>query len=447
MKYHRSWAQIEIALANAEYGYFFGPDASIDVAITTPKSGDTFDPGNAITIEATATDAEGTITKVDFYQNGIKLGTDTTAPYAFNWSNAAEGTYELTAIATNNSNISKTSSGVSLVVGNSAPVASFTFDPQEGSAPLPISVDASLSSDVDNDPLTYTWDFGDGTTGSGITATHTYSSAGNYTITLTVSDAQASDTDAATIEVTNIVREDIILTYKNGSSSTSDGEIKPVLKLQNIGTSGIPFEELTVKYWFTHETQENFGFNVDYAQVGSSNVIGTFTKNTPALDRATFYTEIGFRNAAGTLAPGTNSGEIQLRLVNQPWSNFNETNDFSFSNTINFEENTNITVYKNGKLIWGIEPSNEVLSTPEFDKYVFSVYPNPAKDVINITSDRQLKDAQISLIDLTGKIVKSIRMRATQNMRFAINQVAAGLYMIQIKDSNGPSQIKKIVIK
>ena len=86
------------------------------VSITSPSNGATFTAPASITINATASDTDGTVTKVDFYQNGSFLGTDTTSPYSFTWSNVGAGTYSLTAVATDNSNATGTSPPVSIIV-------------------------------------------------------------------------------------------------------------------------------------------------------------------------------------------------------------------------------------------------------------------------------------------------------------------------------------------
>jgi len=48
--------------------------------------------------------------------------------------------------------------------------------------------DASATTDIDSEELTYLWDFGDSTNADTINTSHDYTSAGNFTVTLTVTD-------------------------------------------------------------------------------------------------------------------------------------------------------------------------------------------------------------------------------------------------------------------
>ena len=67
-----------------------------------------------------------------------------------------------------------------------------------------VNLDASSSTDLDSDALSYSWDFGDGSVVEiGVTASHVYSSVGNYTVTLTVTDEHgAQGTDTLSVGVT-----------------------------------------------------------------------------------------------------------------------------------------------------------------------------------------------------------------------------------------------------
>ena len=78
--------------------------------------------------------------------------------------------------------------------GNTAPTAN-PGGPYLGAVNTSIAFDGSLSSDPEDDPLTYTWSFGDGATGTGVAPTHSYTAAGVYTVCLTVNDGSL-DSDA-----------------------------------------------------------------------------------------------------------------------------------------------------------------------------------------------------------------------------------------------------------
>jgi PKD repeat protein len=71
---------------------------------------------------------------------------------------------------------------------NRAPVAAFSSSCDS----LTCSFDATGSSDLDGDALTYSWAFGDTSTGSGKTPSHTYDSTGTRSVTLTVSDGKTT---------------------------------------------------------------------------------------------------------------------------------------------------------------------------------------------------------------------------------------------------------------
>jgi beta-glucanase (GH16 family) len=73
-------------------------NAAPDVSITAPLQGDNLSPGN-ITVNATASDSDGYVTKVEFYNGTTYLGEDTSAPYTFLWSSVTDGCYDLIAVA------------------------------------------------------------------------------------------------------------------------------------------------------------------------------------------------------------------------------------------------------------------------------------------------------------------------------------------------------------
>lgn len=99
-----------------------GTNQAPAVSLTAPAPGATFAAPATVTLSANASDSDGTIASVTFYQGTTALGTDTSAPYSFAWSNVGAGSYTLTAVAVDNNNASTTSTAATITVtGTSAP--------------------------------------------------------------------------------------------------------------------------------------------------------------------------------------------------------------------------------------------------------------------------------------------------------------------------------------
>lgn len=74
------------------------PDNPPVVLITSPVNNATFTAPANIPINVIATDDKG-VTKVEFYNGSTLLSTDVSAPYSFNWTNVASGSYTINAKA------------------------------------------------------------------------------------------------------------------------------------------------------------------------------------------------------------------------------------------------------------------------------------------------------------------------------------------------------------
>jgi len=72
------------------------------VSLTAPANNASYVTPVSINLTATASVAGGTITKVEFYNGVTLLGTSTSSPYSYNWTNVLAGTYKITAVATDN---------------------------------------------------------------------------------------------------------------------------------------------------------------------------------------------------------------------------------------------------------------------------------------------------------------------------------------------------------
>lgn len=86
------------------------------VSIASPASGASYTAPASITITASASDSDGSIASVSFYNGSTLLGQVTTSPYTYTWSSVAAGTYSVTAVATDDDGASTTSSAISVTV-------------------------------------------------------------------------------------------------------------------------------------------------------------------------------------------------------------------------------------------------------------------------------------------------------------------------------------------
>lgn len=84
------------------------------VSITSPTSGGILTVGTPVTITAAASSPTQTVAQVAFYENGILIGTSKTPPYSISFTPLATGIYTLTAIATDSSGQTTTSSSTSV---------------------------------------------------------------------------------------------------------------------------------------------------------------------------------------------------------------------------------------------------------------------------------------------------------------------------------------------
>jgi hypothetical protein len=86
------------------------------VTITAPLNNPTFTTISTITLTATASDIDGTISKVEFYNNTVLLGVSTKSPYSFTGTGLPIGTYSVTAKAYDNNNVVSTSAKVGFII-------------------------------------------------------------------------------------------------------------------------------------------------------------------------------------------------------------------------------------------------------------------------------------------------------------------------------------------
>jgi hypothetical protein len=93
------------------------------IALMSPVDGGSYMEGASISLSASVTSHGHAISRVDFYNGEILLGSDSLAPYSFSWASVIAGTYSLSAKAVYDSGDEIASAPVKVTVtpGGSAP--------------------------------------------------------------------------------------------------------------------------------------------------------------------------------------------------------------------------------------------------------------------------------------------------------------------------------------
>ncbi len=97
------------------------PNVPPSVSITSPADGATFVSPASVTIQVAASDSDGTIAKVEFFDGSNSLGVDTTSPYSLA-ATLYPGTHTLGAVATDNA-AGTTIAGTVTVTVNTVPIS------------------------------------------------------------------------------------------------------------------------------------------------------------------------------------------------------------------------------------------------------------------------------------------------------------------------------------
>ncbi|WMT43488.1 fibronectin type III domain-containing protein [Paenibacillus sp. D2_2] len=261
--------------------------------------------------------------------------------------------------------------------GESANSTQVTATPQT-TVTVP-AVPAGLTATAGNAQVTLSWTASSGATGynvkrattsggpyttvaSGVTAT-SYTNTGltngtaYYYVVSAVNSAgeSANSTQVTATPNGGTGTSSLVLQYRTGDTNATDNQIKPQFNIKNNGTSAVNLSDIKIRYYFTKDSNQDVNAWIDWAQVGSANINKTF--GTASAVKADTYIELSFTSTAGSIAAGGQSGEIQLRMSKADWSNFDETNDYSYDATKTaYADWDHVTLYVNGVLVWGIEP-------------------------------------------------------------------------------------------
>ena len=250
------------------------------VSLTAPTNGSSFSSPATIALAASASDSDGTVTRVDFYQGATLIGSATGAPYSANWTNVAAGNYTLSAWATDNRGAIAVSAPVNIVVNaNTPPTVSLTAPAANASffAPAAIALAATAS---DSDGSVTRVDFFQGSTLIGSATSTPYAAnwsnvpAGSYSVTARAVDNAGAVATSAVVNVTVMPFGFAIVTPTN-NATINDNLVNVSGTLQAPANSGVTVNGVVAAIYDGHFYANN---------VALSSGANTITAMLPAPD-------------------------------------------------------------------------------------------------------------------------------------------------------------------
>jgi len=426
------------------------------VNITAPLNNSVFNAPASIAIASIASDADGTISKVEFYNGAALLGTVVAAPYTYNWTGVAAGTYNITAKAYDNSNASTVSAAVAIsvkgvVVGNQAPSVSISNPLNNASytAPATFSI-AANASDVDGTISKVEFYNGAALLGTALAAPYSYNwtglAAGTYSITAKAYDNLNAATISGPINIAvgtvatgacttlNLTSAGWIL--RNNWSDQNNGS---VLSNDAAGSLKASHRQWGANYFWLISSSKyaltaGTKYTVSYDVMGSQTIVSTevgittaIPNSDPALAQASVVALAGYTlNTYGSksivitpTASGSYCIAIKINLSAQPpvVATFNIKN-LKYcppAGTFKTDEQADISS-----------------SSVTVGDAGLKVYPNPAQNQLVLEYEGFSK---YEIYNIQGKLV--LEGTIVNKQQVDISSVDSGMYLVIVSNTDG----------
>ncbi|MBE98830.1 PQQ-dependent sugar dehydrogenase [Flavobacterium coralii] len=125
------------------------------------------------------------------------------------------------------------------------------------------------------------------------------------------------------------------------------------------------------------------------------------------------------------------------------WSDVYEGNFFT-----TFGEDINGELYIAGGVSGNIyKIIGGTMSLPETDGSAFSLYPNPATDVVTVKSGNDINLTAAAVYDLSGKLLMQQQFSVSSENTVSVGNLPAGIYLMQLTGSNGNVYSHKLSVK
>jgi hypothetical protein len=200
------------------------------VALTSPANNSAFLTNQVVTFSATASDSDGTVTKVEFFDGASLLGTITASPYTMALSTLGVGSHSITAKATDDKAGSATTAASIITIRTNQPPTVALTSPANSSTFGTNDVITLSASANDPDGAISRVQFFDGSKLLATAAATPYSVVSSFAVGSHTLTAQATDNQGAVVASAPVA----ISVRKNFKSGTSAAGAPPSIQLVNL---------------------------------------------------------------------------------------------------------------------------------------------------------------------------------------------------------------------
>jgi hypothetical protein len=88
---------------------------------------------------------------------------------------------------------------------------------------------------------------------------------------------------------------------------------------------------------------------------------------------------------------------------------------------------------------------SKILSTQDFTKANFSIYPNPVEEKLFITTLNEIAELSVDVFDIYGKLILTKKLNNPNENSIEVSQLISGIYFAVFKNKQGKTQIKKFI--
>ncbi|MCZ4097212.1 family 16 glycosylhydrolase [Streptomyces sp. So13.3] len=197
--------------------------------------------------------------------------------------------------------------------------------------------------------------------------------------------------------------------YRTSATGATADQSEPWLKVTNTGSTTVPLSGVTVRYYFKADTADSsYRFACSWAVRGCANITGTFGTLAHPTATADRYLEIGFTSGAGSLTPGADTSDMQLRFYRSTWATLRQSDDYSFNGAQTSYANwSKVTVQRGGTVLWGTAPDGNDPTQPPTDPPTTPPTTPPNQNGPALFDDFNYTSSSDPLVQQHGWTVKS----------------------------------------